>query len=281
MEKAPVLSSDLEIPGYELLTEIGHGAYGTVWLARDVVGLYRAVKIVRRSRFEDVRPYEREFGGIKRFTPISLEHDGLVRVFHVGRDDSAGFFHYVMEAADDERHGPTMDPRHYLPHTLAGDVSRHGHLSANEVAQVGIALGEAIEFLHQRRLVHRDIKPANVLYVRGRPKLGDIGLLTDMAATDRDVSFLGTKGYLAPEGPGTAAADVFSLGKLLYVAATGRAPETYPELPAEVAARADREGIGSLEGIWQRACHADPARRYPSALAMVHDLKEAFPNNAC
>src|SRR5512133_752751 len=85
------------IPDHELLRCIGSGGYGDVWLARNIMGTYRAVKIVHRRRFADERPYEREFGGIQKFEPISRSHDGLVDILQVGRNDAAGYFYYVME----------------------------------------------------------------------------------------------------------------------------------------------------------------------------------------
>src|SRR5689334_2915280 len=75
------------IPNHELVTRIGSGSYGEVWLARTVTGALRAVKIVWRSQFSSERPYEREFHGIVQFEPISRSHPGVVNVLHVGRDD--------------------------------------------------------------------------------------------------------------------------------------------------------------------------------------------------
>ena len=65
------------------------------------MGTLRAVKIVHRRAFDSERPYEREFAGIRRFEPISRLHPSQLNVLHVGRDDAAGFFYYVMELADD------------------------------------------------------------------------------------------------------------------------------------------------------------------------------------
>src|SRR5215468_5437605 len=88
------------IADHELLHRIGEGSYGEVWLARNVFGEYRAVKIVHRRTFQDQRPYEREFRGIQRFEPISRAHEGHVDILHVGRNDAAGYFYYIMELAD-------------------------------------------------------------------------------------------------------------------------------------------------------------------------------------
>src|SRR5438046_9504367 len=89
------------IPDHELLRCIGGGSYGEVWLARNVLGDYRAVKVIYRDRFEHDRPYDREFEGIQKFEPISRLHESQVDILHVGRNDGAGYFYYVMELADD------------------------------------------------------------------------------------------------------------------------------------------------------------------------------------
>src|SRR5438876_3991765 len=96
-----VSSAPPQIPDHELLRRVGEGAYGEVWLARNVMGTYRAVKVVYRHNFGDERPYDREFAGIKRFEPISRAHPSQVDILHVGRNDAAGYFYYVMELADD------------------------------------------------------------------------------------------------------------------------------------------------------------------------------------
>src|SRR6266571_7650156 len=89
------------IPDHELLRRIGGGSYGEVWLARNVLGDYRAVKVIYRDKFEHDRPFEREFEGIQKFEPISRLHESQVDILHVGRNDAAGYFYYVMELAED------------------------------------------------------------------------------------------------------------------------------------------------------------------------------------
>src|SRR5205814_9383732 len=89
------------ISDHALLRRIGVGSYGEVWLARNALGSYRAVKIVYRKSFDHDRPYEREFEGLKKFEPLSHARESQVDIFHVGRNDAAGFFYYIMELADD------------------------------------------------------------------------------------------------------------------------------------------------------------------------------------
>src|SRR5213078_4583717 len=139
------------IPDHKLLRPIGRGAYGEVWLARNVMGALRAVKVIQRGQFESDRPYEREFTGIQRFEPVSRSSGGLVHVLHVGRNDAEGYFYYVMELADGEKeqvgkwasekvgsdvatsaspaHFPTFSPASYRPRTLRSDLKRLGRLS--------------------------------------------------------------------------------------------------------------------------------------------------------
>src|SRR6266511_4197226 len=66
------------VPDHELLRCIGRGSYGEVWLARNVMGTYRAVKIVYRKNFSHDRPFEREFEGIKKFEPVSRLHESQI-----------------------------------------------------------------------------------------------------------------------------------------------------------------------------------------------------------
>ena len=281
------------VPDYELLRCIGRGSYGEVWLARSVVGGFRAVKVIYRQAFDHDRPYEREWEGIRQFEPVSRAHPSQLNVLHVGRNDSAGYFYYVMELADDaaERSGEdggskredgthagppvrpppssVLHPQSYTPHTLQLDLHRHGRLPVNQCLHIGLALTTALEHLHAHGLVHRDVKPSNVVFVHGVPKLADIGLVASLNAT---LSFVGTSGFLPPEGPGTPQADLFSLGRVLYEMSTGRDRQEFPKLPANLAEWPDAAPLVELNAVILKACANDPRQRYQSAHDMAADL---------
>jgi TolB-like protein len=258
------------IPDYDLLRPIGQGGYGEVWLARGVTGVFRAVKIVWRERFREVEPYEREFRGLKEAMALSTTEAGGLGLLHVGRNDLAGFFYTVMELADDAVTGRSIDPTRYVPLTLKELRQRRGRLPPAECLSLGVAIARALAGLHARGLVHRDIKPANIILVNGVPKLADVGLISIVAEAN---TFVGTEGYLPPEGPGAPAADVFALGKVLYELVTGLDRHDYPRLPDPLDATTDRRPLFAFNRIVLRACETDVAKRYPDAAAILADLE--------
>lgn len=258
------------IPDYELVRLIGRGSYGDVWLARGITGAFRAVKIVWRDRFPDLRPFFREFEGITRFAAISLREPSQLALLHAGRDDALGMFYYVMELADDSVHGRAVDPEQYQPLTLREVFARRGRLPAGEVVTLGVSLARALASLHAAGLVHRDVKPSNVIFVGGVPKLADVGLVA--AAHTEHLTFVGTEGFVPPEGPGAPAADVFSLGKLLYELATGLDRNDFPRLPPSISEWADRREFLELNEVLLRACEGDARRRYTEAGALLDEL---------
>ena len=99
--------------------------YGFVG-GRNVFKEFRAIKIVHRRSFEDERPYDREFKGIQKFEPLSRVHDSHVDILHVGRNDQAGYFYYVMELADDLHSGQQINPEIYFPKTLKSELATYG-----------------------------------------------------------------------------------------------------------------------------------------------------------
>jgi len=246
---------------------IGRGAYGEIWLARTVTGALRAVKIVYRSTFESERAFLREFEGMSAFEPISRGHAGFVDILHVGRTNE--YLYYSMELADDHLAGRKIDIASYEPRTLKSDLGRQKRLSADESIHLGVSLTEALEALHANGLSHRDIKPSNIIFTEGVPKLADIGLV----AASGQQSFVGTEGYVPPEGPGTPQADIYSLGKLLYETCTGKDRLDFPEIDSQLSQRPDREQLLQLNNVLVKACANDPKKRYESAAEMHRDLR--------
>jgi serine/threonine protein kinase len=296
------------IPDHELLRRIGGGGYGEVWLARNALGAYRAVKIVRRESFEHDRPFEREFAGIQKFEPISRQHEGLVDLLQVGRNEAEGWFYYVMELADDANVAagvpPAVEPGilpggpgvaskkapgtsqpnpggklppstagadacRYAPHTLRSEIRRAGRLPLGECLAIGLALTRALGYLHGQGLVHRDIKPSNIIFVGGVPKLADVGLV---ASVGEARSYVGTEGFIPPEGPGSPQADLYGLGIVLYVMSTGQRHEDFPAPLPDLAAQPDHARWLEFNAIIHKACAADPRQRYQSAEKMHGEL---------
>jgi len=266
-------SGGLVVSDHTLVGCIGEGAYGQVWIARNAIGLCHAVKVIYRSRFGTDAPYDRAFRGIQKFMPISRSHEGFIHVLHVGRDDERGMFYYIMEAADDQRTGQSINPEIYAAKSLATELQQRKTLPATEALELMLRLTEAVDRLHQHQLIHRDIKPANIVFVRGQPKLADIDLVTDLSHGG-EVTQIGTQGYMAPEGPGTAAADVFSLGRILYVVLTGKRPEQCPELPTRLDEYLKSPHFMELIQVSCKACEPDLERRYSSAELMREELEK-------
>jgi hypothetical protein len=174
-----------------------------------------------------------------------------------------------MELADDMGSGPVIDEASYAPRNLRSELLLRGRLPVDECVRLGLALTTALAHLHRHGLVHRDIKPSNIIFVNGIPKLADIGLVAHVEAT---MSFVGTQGYLPPEGPGTVQADLFSLGKVLYEISTGHDCQQFPELPTNVQEIPDRAALAEFNEVLVRACAPDVNQRYESAAEMHADL---------
>jgi formylglycine-generating enzyme required for sulfatase activity len=256
------------VPNHEMVRSIGRGSYGEIWLARTLTGMWRAVKIVDRRTFESDKAFQREFEGMAKFEPISREDAGFVDILHVGRDVAGGFFYYVMELADDHLGSGHFDPAIYVPKTIKAELSRRARLLADECITIGLSLTRALGALHKQGLVHRDIKPANIIFVGGVPKIADIGLV---AASGQD-SYVGTEGYVPPEGPGTPQADIYSLGKVLYEMAMGKDRMDFPEINTRLAELPDKAQLLRLNDVLLRACANDCDHRYASAEEMHEDL---------
>ncbi|HZR19275.1 MAG TPA: tetratricopeptide repeat protein [Verrucomicrobiae bacterium] len=277
------------IPDHQMIRCIGQGSYGEVWLARNAVGTWRAVKVVYRHNFSDPRPYEREFAGIQSYEPISRTNEGLIDVLQIGRNDAEGYFYYVMELADSAAQDQTaaetpepsggtkleparnadLDPKSYVPKTLSKVIRQRGRLSYEECITLGLTLNLALAHLHHHGLIHRDVKPSNIVFVNGVPKLTDIGLVTDLEGAQ---SFVGTEGFIPPEGPNSPQADLYALGKVLYEASMGKDRNEFPEPVTQLGLDADSRALMELNAVLVRACAPNIKERYRRAEEMNADL---------
>ena len=248
--------------GWRLDREIGHGAYGVVYLAVGPSGEHAAVKVCRRDVVGEER-YRRELRGAKLYRSIPPQ-EGLLRM-RAAVETKWGFY-TVMDLADDEFGGvPGAD---YRPKTLSRVIAGQKALPLKECVDLALALAKGLAALQEHHLLHRDIKPANVLYVKGKPVLSDPGLVVEESEA---VSLVGTPGYVPPEKFTDAASDVYSLGLTLKAASFGRQVEELDKGPAMEA-----DTLSPLFPAWWRilnkATDPTPSRRYQSAKALVKDF---------
>ncbi|MBX7207139.1 MAG: SUMF1/EgtB/PvdO family nonheme iron enzyme [Verrucomicrobiaceae bacterium] len=261
---------DIVIPDYTLIKRIGAGAYGEVWLAQSVTGALRAVKIVWREDFELTKTFHREFIGIQQFEPISRGHPGLVHILHVGWNEKRGFYYCVMELADDAVTGPDIqDLQAYEPRTLGTDMKAQGRLDLHFCQEAGAFIADALHFMHAHGLTHRDIKPSNIIFVHNTCKLADIGLVAGFG----ERTYVGTEGFVPPEGPGTAQADLYSLGKVLYEMTTGKDRMEFPEIPEDIS-EDEWPFWKELNRVICRACAPDLKERYQTCEQFAADLRK-------
>jgi len=250
---------------WKCMYEIGHGAYGTVYLAERRDGERLAVKLCRRDDVGDER-YARELRGAKLYKAIP-HHDGLVQMRELVETEWG--FYAVMDLADDEFDRSNAPPESYRPKTLAKVIEGEKALPLKECVKLGIALAKGLAALQRHHLLHRDIKPGNVIYVGGKPVLSDPGLVVEEAEA---ASLVGTPGYVPPEKFTDAASDIYSLGLTLKAASFGRTLEDLGKGPA---IEADT-GAALFPAWWRilnKATDPTPSRRYQSAKALVKDLK--------
>jgi len=198
----------------------------------------------------------------------------------VSKKKAEGYFYYVMELGDAQQTSWEEDPSRYKPRDLASvsAQSPEGRLPVKDCAQIVLVLCEALEFLHGQGLTHRDIKPSNIIFVNGRPKLSDVGLVTDIRPPEEVTTYVGSPGYMppAPEPPGTAQADIYGLGMVLYVISTGRNPVVFSSLSTSLLERKDQAPFLKLSNIILKACQPDCALRYKSATDLRTDLLQVM-----
>jgi WD40 repeat protein len=246
-----------------------------------------AVKIVYRDEGES-RAYHQEFRGLRRYDELSGTSVSLMPVKSVGQDPEGRYFYYAMELADDATTRaplpmPDMEGRdferclamaaEFRPWTLSEELRRRGRLTPEECVEHGIELAGALETIHAGGLVHRDVKPSNIIFVQGRPKLADVGLVASTDASLR--SLAGTSGFVPLYGAGTESGDVFALGKVLYLMATGRAVEEFPGEAEDLAELGEekRRAWAELRAVYDRASDTVPDDRHSSARELREELQ--------
>jgi eukaryotic-like serine/threonine-protein kinase len=260
--------------GYELLAELGHGGMGVVYRAKEFTPERMvALKVIRSGELadaEDVRRFRQEADEAAR-----LDHPHIVPVYEVGEHGGLHFF--TMKLIE------------------GGSLSQHLERYQNDpkaAARLTATAARAVHYAHQRQLLHRDLKPSNILLdASGEPHVADFGLAKRMEDGDACVTWsnavVGTPEYMAPEQARgekrlTTAADVYSLGGVLYALLTGRPPfkaETMLDTLAQVATddpvpprRLQPKAAADLETICLKCLRKEPGRRYASASELADDL---------
>ena len=240
-----------QLDNYRLLHYCGGGAYGSVFLARDIVSekIYALKVIPDNPVFSG-----REHNGIRQYQAVCPQSN-LMQIYHTGTGD--GFFYYTMDAADNLE---TAEGQ-YVPDTLQNRMEKYGRIKASELLETALQLEECIKTLHRRGVLHRDIKPANILFVNGRAMPGDIGLVTEKEGA----SLAGTAAFVSPQTAAGLRAfcpddDFYALGKSIYCALTGNPPDKYPAFPAELELTECKKVI-ALYNCWIKGSESTPLNR--------------------
>jgi tRNA A-37 threonylcarbamoyl transferase component Bud32 len=259
---------------FELLEELGRGAMGVVYKARQKsLDRLVALKMVREAHLATAD--DRERFRTEAHSAAQLKHPNIVTVYEVGTTDGQAYI--CMECVD----GPTLAER----------VKSEGPLPPREAAKLVAIIARAVQHAHTLRILHRDLKPSNVLLAAGEPKISDFGLakrLDGGQGLTHTGAVVGTPSYMAPEQAGgrkdlTAAADVYSLGAILYELLTGRPPfqashpvdtlflvlEQEPVPPRDLNPTVDRE----LELICLKCLQKPVELRYSTAAELAADLE--------
>src|SRR2546423_3784620 len=218
--EAGVEREAVKLGRYEVVRELGKGAMGIVYLAKDpLIGRLVALKTIRAAMHADddeTKEFQQRFIREAQAAGI-LTHPSIVTVHDIGVDEPTAVSFIAMEYVEGQNLKEVLAQGRPLPFEQVGDI----------IAQVA----DALDFAHAKGIVHRDVKPANIILIDGnRAKITDFGIakITSGGNLTTTGQFLGTPNYMAPEqikgAPVDGRTDIFSLGICLYECLTRRKP---------------------------------------------------------
>ncbi len=278
IRRSPSPAGPPEIPGYDILSRIGEGGMGTVYLATHrVLQRQVAIKVLKPQLAEDPLFVERFLREAR--LAASIAHPNVVTVSDAGRADD--LLYIVLEYVAGGDLGKLLKKRKRLPEQDA--------LRTIEACARGLGA------IHKAGLIHRDLKPDNILFdTEEVPKIADLGIARSIAGDDRMTGTgctLGTPQFMSPEQARgladiDARADIYSLGATLYVLLTGKAPftgstpyETVHHILSTDApdVRAANPRLSAQASAIVRCClMKDREQRYRTALDLQVDLAAAL-----
>jgi serine/threonine protein kinase len=254
---------------YTLVSRIGLGGFGVVWLAEKRTAIATTQVALKLPRGEDI-----DIEAFKQEAAIWIQASGHPNVLP------------LMDADiyDDQ----VVIVSEYVPDgSLAGWLKQHGGKGPSPEATCEIMDGvlAGLSHLHARSIIHRDLKPENILLQRETPRLADFGIARLLKSSSHSAQVSGTLAYMAPEafdGKRNEQTDVWSVGVIFYEMLSGRLPYDQPDIPSFIGAimRHDPPLLPDsapqvLRGIVMKALQRDPVNRYATAAEMRRDLREA------
>ncbi|RVX40223.1 serine/threonine protein kinase [Nonomuraea polychroma] len=253
---------------YELISRLGSGGMGVVYLAKAADGSRVALKAIRRDFTADPvyrARFHEEVSNARKVASFCT-----ARVLDHGED--RGVLYLVTEYIDGI--------------SLEDHLIEHGALSPSVLHAAAVGVAAALTAIHAAGLVHRDLKPANVMLTLAGPRVIDFGLARSTHVDSRHTNanmVMGTPGWIAPEqvfeGRTSPAGDVFAWGSLIAYAGLGGHPfgegDAYVMAARARTAPPDLRGLPTpLDRLVAAAIHPDPARR-PTARQLLLELVEA------